>query len=240
MRIRIIGSGNMWTSYHGASYVVDDSIIIDCPNGMCKALLKMNINPTAINNMLITHFHGDHYFDVPFYFLLKSRADDRTVNLYCGKEGKKKIYRLTKMAFPNSVDEIISKTNLTYNFIDKFMINNYYVERLLVDHGRMKPSYGYIFSKDNVKVGFTGDSTICKNVEYMASTCKYLFCDCSFVKGTAKHMGIDMIQDLANRYPNCTFVTSHMDDITRKELNNLNINNILVPEDGLCIEVAER
>ena len=82
----------------------------------------------------------------------------------------------------------------------------------------MKTAYGYIFSKDNITIGFTGDTTLCDSVHYMASICKYLFCDCMFIKGTTKHMGIDMIIKLCNKYPKCNFVVSHLEINTRKEL----------------------
>lgn len=80
MKVRVIGSGSMWTSYNSASYMIDDDILIDVPNGMCKNLFRMGINPRLIKNVLITHFHGDHYFDMPFYFLLKSKLAEKILN----------------------------------------------------------------------------------------------------------------------------------------------------------------
>ena len=114
MKVRIIGSGSMWNAYNSASYMIDDNILIDMPNGMCKYLFKQGIDPRKVNNVLITHFHGDHYFDIPFYFILKSRADDKRINMFCIKEGKKKNNKLLKLAFPNSSKEIMKNIILTY------------------------------------------------------------------------------------------------------------------------------
>lgn len=237
MEVRIIGSGSMWTSYNSASYLVDDSIIVDFPNGMCKNLFRLGIDPRKINNVLITHFHGDHYFDIPFYFLLKSRAEDKKLNIYCSEEGQEKNLKIAQLAFPNSYDDAMNSIQLKYDFNDKFIIGDYNISKLLVDHGRMKPCYGYIFSKDDIKFGFTGDTTLCENVEYMASICKYLFCDCMFIKGTNKHMGIDMLEELLDKYENCTFVVSHLEDTTRETLKRLNLKNVIVPEDGEIITI---
>ena len=102
----------------------------------------------------------------------------------------------------------------------------------------MKPAYGYIFATESIKVGFTGDTTICKNVEYMASICDYLFCDCTLIKGNKKHMGIDMIASLNEKYSNCKLVVSHLDDSTREELLKIKNDNIIIPNDGVEIIVS--
>ena len=237
MRVRVIGSGNMTGKHNSACYLVDDDIMVDFPNGACKYLYRSNINPDSINNILITHFHGDHYFDLPFYVMNKSKSDTIELNIYCSKEGKRKINKITKLAFPNSYKNAFDCLNYKYDFSDDFIINGYKVKKLLVDHGRMKPAYGFIFNKDNITFGFTGDSTLCANYEYMASVCKYLFCDCMFINGTTKHMGIDMLKGLCDKYPNCTFIVSHLEDDTREEFKKINIKNVLVPDDGAVIEI---
>ena len=226
----------MWNKYNSACYLIDD-IMIDFPNGACKYLYRLGVIPNEINNIVLTHFHGDHYFDLPFYILNKSKSDNKNVNIFCSKEGKSKINKIGNLAFPNAFKNACNSLNLKYCFNDNFIIGNYNVQRLIVNHGRMKPAYGYIFSNGNIKVGFTGDTTICNNVEYMASVCNYLFCDCMFISGTSKHMGINMLKELSMKYSDCNFVVSHMEDDTRKELQTMNIKNVLVPDDGLIINI---
>ena len=101
----------------------------------------------------------------------------------------------------------------------------------------MKPAYGYIFECDNIKFSFTGDTTLCENVEYMANLCSYLFCDCMFINATTKHSGIDNLEYLSNKYPNCKFVVSHLEDETREKLKEMKIKNIIVPEDGEIFKI---
>ena len=38
MKVTVVGSGSMWNKYNSASYLVDDNIAVDFPNGMCKYL----------------------------------------------------------------------------------------------------------------------------------------------------------------------------------------------------------
>jgi len=237
MKVKVIGSGSMWNENNSASYMIDDHILVDIPNGMCKNLFRQEITPKQIDTVLITHFHGDHYFDMPFYMILKSKAENKNINMYCSKDGKKKIKRLLKLAFPNSVKSIYESVNMKYNHEDEFKLNNYDVIVVELDHGRMKPANGYIISDNKIKVGFTGDTTLCENVEYMSKECNYLFCDCMFKIGTNKHMGIDNLQYLSKKYPKCKFVVSHMENDTREELKKLKIKNIIIPSDGDNIKI---
>ncbi len=238
MKIRVIGSGSMWTKYNSACYLIDDDIMIDFPNGACKYLYRLNIDPSSINHVLLTHFHGDHYFDIPFYILNKSKNENKELCLYCSPNGRSKIDALGILAFPNSFDEACDATDMEYNFNDNFRVNEYKVRKIMVDHGRMKPAYGYVFEKDNYCVGFTGDTRICDSVELMASKCNYLFCDCMLKKGSNKHMGINNLEELVNKYKNCTFVVSHLEDCTREILEKLELDNLIVPNDGQIIEVG--
>ena len=85
MKIKVIGSGDMWTTNNSASYLIDNKLLIDIPNGTCKELKRNKINPMNIDHVLITHLHGDHYFDIPFYHLINIK--NKTMNYI--KRGKK-------------------------------------------------------------------------------------------------------------------------------------------------------
>ena len=239
MKLQIIGSGGILQKEASASYLIDDHILIDMPNGSCKNLYNLGIKAENIDHVLITHFHGDHFFDIPFYLLKKSKEDELDVNIYCTKSGKKKIETLFKLGFSSASKKVLKRLNLTYNFSSNFVINDYEVSRVKVSHGDFKPAYGYIFKSKDLTVGFTGDTGYCATVEYMASICDYLICDCSFILGNESHMGIDDIKKLANKYPEHKFITSHMFSETIKEAKKLKVKNIIVPNDGECILKGE-
>ena len=52
-------------------------------------------------------------------------------------------------------------------------------------------------------------------------------------------MGINNIEYLSNKYQNCTFIVSHMDDDVRDELQKKKFKNVIVPNDGDIIEIKE-
>ncbi len=104
MKLKILGSGSIFSKDNSASCLIDNKILIDVPNGTCKTLKRIGIEPSNILNILITHFHGDHYFDMPFMLLNKISSSNKPINIYCDSSGENKIYNLTKLAFPNKVD----------------------------------------------------------------------------------------------------------------------------------------
>ena len=236
MKITVVGTGSISSVNNSPSYIIDNDIIIDMPNGNYKNIKRLGINPNEITNVLITHLHGDHFFDMPFYLFetLNSKED---IKVYVNKKGIKTIQKLIKLAFPYSYYEIL--LNRKYKFIDttEFKIKDKYIEKISVRHGGLRYAYGYIITSDNKKVGFTGDSAFCKNVEKMAKVCNYLFCDCTYEIGNLKHMGIDNILYLAKKYPNCNVVVTHMSDLTKKKITKKKIKNIIIPKDGDIIEV---
>ncbi len=101
----------------------------------------------------------------------------------------------------------------------------------------MKPAYGYVLEKDNVKIGFSGDTTLCNNLEYMANICNYLFLDYMFINASTKHNGIDKLEYLINKYKNCKYIVFHLENDTREKLKELDYSNVIVPNDGFTIEI---
>ena len=44
MKVVVIGSGNITGASNSASYLIDNHIMIDMPNGCCKAMKNKKIN----------------------------------------------------------------------------------------------------------------------------------------------------------------------------------------------------
>ena len=231
MKLKIIGSGDMKSIYNSASYLIDDDILIDIPNGTNKALIKENLLPSDINNLLITHYHGDHFFDIPFLLLSKLDNCNNKINIYTHKSGFKKIKNAVKLAFPNTVKKIYNGVEINKINDETFKINDYEINRVKVQHSSLKNSFGYTFKKDNLVVSFTGDARYSEEIENMAKISNYLVCDCTSITGNHRHMGIDDILKLDAKYPKCKYIVSHMNDLTRKELMKLKHPNIVIAKD---------
>ena len=75
MRVTVLGKSPAWQDAAGAcsGYMVQEqgyTLLLDCGNGVF-AKLREAIDYTAVDAVLVTHLHADHFFDVvPFSYAL--------------------------------------------------------------------------------------------------------------------------------------------------------------------------
>jgi ribonuclease BN (tRNA processing enzyme) len=75
MRVRVLGKSPSWQDAGGAcsGYLIEDadaSVLIDCGNGVFSKLRRYR-DYTAVDAVLISHLHADHFLDlVPFAYAL--------------------------------------------------------------------------------------------------------------------------------------------------------------------------
>ncbi len=70
MKIRILGNGgaiNDGLPYN--SFIADDFLLVETPPDIMLSLFREKIDLTKIYVIFISHFHGDHYFGLPFLLL---------------------------------------------------------------------------------------------------------------------------------------------------------------------------
>lgn len=237
MKIKLIGTGAMYTAYNSACTLIDNKIIVDMPNGTIKQLLKENINVGLIDIILITHMHGDHTADIPFFLkyifnYLKTKKNIKIV----GPLGiKNKIIKLFNAYNFEDEKEIEQFFNIEFIEIleNEIEIDNYFIKSYLVLHGEEKPALGYVI--DN-KLGLTGDSGLCNNIEEIFKKSQMIISDSSFDIGDSCHLGINDLDYLTKKY-NKKVLCTHLRDETRNIITKGNFENIIVKEDFYEIEI---
>lgn len=237
MRVELIGTGAIYVKYNSACTLIDDNMIVDMPNGTLKQLLRTGHNPEKIRTMLITHLHGDHTADIPFFLKYVYRFSKVTDELtIIGPKGlENKVTELFSVYKFEDKKEIEETMNIKFIELDQdnITINQYKIQPILVSHGNEKPAFGYII---NDILGLTGDSGICSGVEKIVENSKITIADISYIEGDSCHMGIDNIKYLISKYDK-QIVATHLRDTTREKLKKLQIPNIVVEEDGYGFEV---
>lgn len=238
MKIDFVGTGSIFASFNSASYLINDKILVDIPNGCCKAIKKMNKDVVDIEYIFITHFHGDHFLDIPFLLSEIYARGSKKITLIGGADLKEKVYQATKLVFPSSYEKYLTRNEITYLCCEQdIKIDEIDIKRIRVNHGRMKEPYGYVFQYGDKIITFTGDTSLCESVEDMCKVSNYVVIDVTLEEGNEAHIGIDNLECLANKYNDTIFITTHMRDDLREPIKSLNLKNVVVGYDGDILEL---
>lgn len=231
MNIKLIGTGSIYTKYNSACTMINDEIIVDMPNGTLKQLLKKSYDVTKIHIILITHMHGDHTADLPFFlkhiFWILNRKEKITI---IGPIGiQKKIIELFRAYNFENEEQIQKFFNIEFKEVleEKLVISDYQIHSFEVIHGDERPALGYTI---NGLVGFTGDSGLCSGIENIFGNSKLVISDCSFMQGDCCHLGVDNLIYLCEKYQT-KVIPTHLRDNTREELLKVKLDYIQVVED---------
>ena len=116
--------------------------------------------------------------------------------------------------------------------------NNIYVTSKLVEHGKLKPAYGFIINIQGHTIGVSGDSRICESIFEIVDKSEISILDMSAIDmKTNAHMNLYDIKELCYKYKNKTIIATHMHDYTREKAKEEKIDNLIIPEDGQIIKV---
>jgi ribonuclease BN (tRNA processing enzyme) len=114
VRVTVLGKSPSWPDAGGActGYLVQEggySLLLDCGTGVL-AKLRVHLDYFAVDAVLITHLHSDHFFDlVPFSYALtlspRREAEAREKPVLCVPPGARDVLRRMLGAWGN--DELI-------------------------------------------------------------------------------------------------------------------------------------
>lgn len=131
-------------NYNGQGY------LFDCPENTQQQIMKSKQSAMKINDIFITHMHGDHYFGL-FGLLSSFKLNNRTteLNIYVPKGEKKSLEMLIKLTI---FDKHKPEYKINIKEIEKgkiFENQEIIIETVLLDHN-IKTN-GYIFKiKDKI------------------------------------------------------------------------------------------
>ena len=232
MELFVIGSGAVSSRSGYPGYLIDGVVLLDCPPGSVKKLIRMGTDPVSVTDVLLTHFHADHYFDLPFLLLARYKKTETPLRVHCPEEGRRVIPQLLALAYSDIPLETVP---MILDHGDRFEAGGYAVERLAVAHGAKEQCFGYVLEKDGVRVGFSGDTSMCPALEEMAGKCRHLVCECTLSSASAKHMGVDALLILHSACPDCRLYTTHMTDAAREKLRGLRCDGVEALSDDQII-----
>lgn len=173
MKIIILGNGgaiNNGLPYN--AFIIDKKILIETPPDIMLSLAREHIPISLIEEIYISHLHGDHCFGFPFLALnlfwdvIKTNNEKR-IKLFAPMKAKKYLIDLTEKAvsqghpliewIKKNVD-FINITNIT-----KIKMHKYYAKLFKMDH--FEETYGFILKdKDENVFSYVADTKWSQNI----------------------------------------------------------------------------
>lgn len=185
MQVKIIGGhGGVTRNYSATSYLIDESLLIDC--GSVASGLDIQ-DQLKIDHILISHSHLDHTKDLAFIcdncFGLKGKPFEVHLHKTTHKDIKDHLFN-DKIWPDFSVLPTKENPTLTFNELEKeveVQLGDYKVTPIHVEHPG--DAYGFIITKDDVSVLFTQDTKATDRIWEVAkkySNLKAIFTEVSF------------------------------------------------------------
>lgn len=236
MKTTMLGTGSIYSKSNCASLIIDNNILIDIGPGTIKQLFKENYDLKQIDTILLTHLHSDHILDFPTFIVnIEVLGINHKIDIYSPKGTKEKLLMLTRLMYEDYFDEFINKYLNFIEIYDNFEIKNKHhnIKVKEVFHKGIE-AYGFIIDS---KLGITGDSSLCDSIMYISNNSSIMICDCSQKIGDEYHMGIDNVKKLLGQNKNLKIIPTHYRDSTKEQLIKMNLENILIVDDGYKFEI---
>lgn len=242
MKIRFIGTGTMGSTSRGNQSLSIDNILFDVGSGTVKRMESQNFYTNEIDCLVISHFHADHFFDLPNYLIgrnIRNEYLNKTLPIIGGVGLKKRVKELFDLAFGDGNKEKYNNFERDFNVKlielkdkEEYIGEDFKITAYELEHGRCKPILGFILEKDNKKIAYATDTVLCENLEKMCNLADVICIDCTNTIPTGMHIGLDEVLELKEKNKDTRFIAIHRSDYIHSH-----IKNIEFPEDGDCLEI---
>tara|TARA_B100000212_G_scaffold198916_1_gene150077 strand:- start:790 stop:1593 length:804 start_codon:yes stop_codon:yes gene_type:complete len=175
-RIDFIGTGNAFapSGRLHACICIDRKILVDLPPTIIPQLRRVGLDASSIDHVLITHWHGDHTFGSPFFFLdrkyLSKKVQKEPLEVHLRPGGEDLLTSLSTGAYPKSLDEFLSQ-EVRWNFEESAILEgtDWAFDRFPVKHTPETDPHGYLLlHKSGFNFLHCGDSGPCDGIESLA------------------------------------------------------------------------
>jgi ribonuclease BN (tRNA processing enzyme) len=244
MQVRFIGCGDAFGSggrFNTCFHVTGarSNFLIDCGATSLVALKRSGVDLDAIDAILITHFHGDHFAGLPF-LLLDAQFSRRSRPLViAGPEGiETRLAQAMEALFENSSSTArkFELSILTLAPGRRYDIGAIAVEAFPVVHGASGgPFHAYRVAAEGKIIAYSGDTEWTETLVAAARDADLFIAEAyTFDKPVKNHLSLrDLERNLARINPKALVLT-HM---SRDMLERREALPYLAASDGLVIDV---
>ena len=216
------------------------SFLIDCGASSLVGMNRCGIDRNAIDTILATHFHADHFGGVPFFILDAQFNTKRTRPLtIAGPPGLREFYpRAMETAFTGS-----SKTQPRFelNLVELESAQRRSLGDLVVRPARVRhaptegPFFAYRIEVDGKTIAFSGDTEWVENLVEIGRDADLLISECySFDKKVPFHLDYVTLRANVPRIAAKRLILTHLNTDTLGRAGTIDYQ---IAQDGMTVEV---
>lgn len=220
VKVLFAGTGDAFASggrYHTCFHVEskDTTLLIDCGASALNSLIKYCIDPSNIDMILISHFHGDHIAGIPFILVYLQVMTERSKPLViCGPEGvEEKIKSLSSLMFPGIVNLKLDVIYKEYKAGEKLDLGKVNVIPYKVIHNENTKPHALRVEMGGKVITYSGDTEWTDVLKEASDNSDLFICECNFYDEKIKgHNDYDVLQREKPYLNSKRLIITHMDE----------------------------
>ena len=247
MRLTVIGSGDAFgsggrfnTCFHVAT--AERKILIDCGASSLVALRAHGVDPNAVDGIVLSHLHGDHFGGIPFVMLEAQHLSRRERPLtIAGPPGtRERITAILEAMFPGSSK---SKWRFAWSMVEIEIakptdILGFTVTSAEVIHNSGAPSTALRVSDGAKVLAYSGDTQWTDALLPIASGVDLFIVECfDYARDLTGHLNWTTVKQRLADFAARRVMITHMNPTMLARLDEARSSGVLVAEDGLVIDV---
>jgi ribonuclease BN (tRNA processing enzyme) len=233
IELAFLGSGNAFGAEGRAnsSFVLNGRYLLDCGPTLLPQMRKLDISGEDIDAVLISHFHADHFFGLPFLFL-DAWQHRRQRDLYIvGPPGiEERTRRLLELGYPM----LLSKMEFQRHYIEahdglEAAVAGLPFTAASVKHVADMESFAYRAHVDGRALVYSGDTQLCQGLLRLVPGADVLVLECACAGGNGVHLTPEALAEVRRQAPpHATTIVTHLDGHDHPE----NFEGLIVAQDA--------
>lgn len=226
-----LGSGNAFApgrSY--GSFLIDGRILFEAPPTTLPVLREIGKPLKDIQYIFISHFHGDHFFGLPFifldhYFIIKR---EKPLMIIGPKGLKKRTHTLIDLAFPDTRKRY--SRNFPVEFLEvspgkEYTLQGITFQVFKMSHGKI-PNLGFSLSYQHKRLAYCGDTGPCPALMELLQGADIAILEMTSIDDNYPyHLNQENILEIRKQLPSKTpLILTHLPDLNRKQAKVLTQN----------------
>lgn len=253
MRLTVVGSGDAFgsggrfnTCFHVAA--AHRTVLIDCGATTHVALRAHGIDPNAIDGIILSHLHGDHFGGIPFLLLDAQYISrrDRPLTIAGPPGTRERVHAACEVMFPKSTG---TKWRFAWSVIEIPVgqatdVLGLTVTTAEVIHMSGAPSTALRVTDNGAGAGkgkvlaYSGDTQWTEALLPIAAGADLFIVECfEYERDLAGHLSWSTVQQRLPDFAARRTMITHMNQSMLSRLDEVAASGVIVAADGLVVDV---